>query len=208
MNVPYGGAKGGIRVPQEAVKGELERLTRRHQRDPGPLISPPRTSRHLTSTPTARSWPRMMDTYSMNVGATATGVVTGAGGHRWPLGRVEATGRGVFTVGGEAAKTGLALDGARVQGLATWALRRKRCLPEAGARWWLCKTTPAPSSTGAWMCPRCWRMKTRGGVGRLCWRRSDERRRVLGRGLRNPDPRRAGRPDHRKDNAGKIKVNW
>ena len=58
----------------------------------------------------------MMDTYSMNVGATATGVVTGKpvdlGGS---LGRVEATGRGVFTVGAEAAKLiGLNLQGARV----------------------------------------------------------------------------------------------
>jgi glutamate dehydrogenase (NAD(P)+) len=58
----------------------------------------------------------MMDTYSMNVGSTATGVVTGKpiplGGS---LGRVKATGRGVFVVGREAARRqNLSLEGARV----------------------------------------------------------------------------------------------
>ena len=58
----------------------------------------------------------MMDTYSMNVGATATGVVTGKpielGGS---LGRVKATGRGVFVVGRETARRmDVPIDGARI----------------------------------------------------------------------------------------------
>src|SRR3546814_9930868 len=58
----------------------------------------------------------MMDTYSMNEGTTTTGVVTGKpvslGGS---LGRVEATGRGVFVVGCEAAHdAGIEIKGARV----------------------------------------------------------------------------------------------
>ena len=58
----------------------------------------------------------MMDTYSMNVGATATGVVTGKPIHLGgSLGRVKATGRGVFVTGREAARRiGLELAGARV----------------------------------------------------------------------------------------------
>jgi glutamate dehydrogenase (NAD(P)+) len=58
----------------------------------------------------------MMDTYSMNTGATATGVVTGKPIHLGgSLGRIKATGRGVFVTGREAARRiGLDLNGARV----------------------------------------------------------------------------------------------
>jgi glutamate dehydrogenase (NAD(P)+) len=80
----------------------------------------------------------MMDTYSMNTGATATGVVTGKpvdiGGS---LGRVEATGRGVFTVGVEAARlTGMAIDGARVavQGFGNVGGTAGKLFAEAGAK--------------------------------------------------------------------------
>ncbi len=79
----------------------------------------------------------MMDTYSMNVGATATGVVTGKpvalGGS---LGRVEATGRGVFTVGVQAAKLiGLPIEGARVavQGFGNVGGTAGKLFAEAGA---------------------------------------------------------------------------
>lgn len=80
----------------------------------------------------------MMDTYSMNVGSTATGVVTGKpvdlGGS---LGRVEATGRGVFTVGVEAARlTGLSIEGARVavQGFGNVGGTAGKLFAEAGAK--------------------------------------------------------------------------
>lgn len=117
VNVPYGGAKGGIRVdPRKLSKGELERLTRRYTSEIGLLIGPTKDipAPDVNTNAQIMSW--MMDTYSMNTGATATGVVTGKpidlGGS---LGRVEATGRGVFTVGVEAAKLiGLPVQGARV----------------------------------------------------------------------------------------------
>ena len=117
VNVPYGGAKGGIRVdPRKLSKGELERLTRRYTSEIGLLIGPSKDipAPDVNTNGQVMAW--MMDTYSMNTGATATGVVTGKpvdlGGS---LGRVEATGRGVFTVGMEAAKlTGLNVQGARV----------------------------------------------------------------------------------------------
>ena len=117
VNVPYGGAKGGIRVdPRQLSKAELERLTRRYTSEIGLLIGPTKDipAPDVNTNGQVMAW--MMDTYSMNTGATATGVVTGKpvdlGGS---LGRVEATGRGVFTVGVEAAKlTGLNVQGARV----------------------------------------------------------------------------------------------
>jgi glutamate dehydrogenase (NAD(P)+) len=80
----------------------------------------------------------MMDTYSMNEGATATGVVTGKpislGGS---LGRVEATGRGVFVVGCEAARdAGITIEGARViiQGFGNVGGTAARLFHDAGAK--------------------------------------------------------------------------
>ena len=122
VNVPYGGAKGGIRVdPRTLSQGELERMTRRYTSEIGIIIGPNQDipAPDVNTNEQTMAW--MMDTYSMNVGATTTGVVTGKpidlGGS---LGRREATGRGVFTVGELAcAHLGLPLPGARVavQGL-------------------------------------------------------------------------------------------
>lgn len=106
VNVPYGGAKGGIRVdPKTLSRGELERMTRRYTSEIGIIIGPTKDipAPDVNTNEQIMAW--MMDTYSMNEGATATGVVTGKpvdlGGS---LGRREATGRGVYTVGVEAAK--------------------------------------------------------------------------------------------------------
>lgn len=139
VNVPYGGAKGGIRVdPKQLSRGELERLTRRYTSEIGLLIGPSKDipAPDVNTNGQVMSW--MMDTYSMNVGATATGVVTGKpvdlGGS---LGRVEATGRGVFTVGVEAAKlTGLPVEGARVavQGFGNVGGIAGKLFAEAGAK--------------------------------------------------------------------------
>ena len=139
VNVPYGGAKGGIRVdPKKLSMGELERLTRRYTSEIGLLIGPSKDipAPDVNTNGQIMAW--MMDTYSMNTGATATGVVTGKpvdiGGS---LGRVEATGRGVFTVGVEAAKlTGLALEGARVavQGFGNVGGTAGKLFAEAGAK--------------------------------------------------------------------------
>jgi glutamate dehydrogenase (NAD(P)+) len=139
VNVPYGGAKGGVRVdPRTLSKAELERLTRRYTSEIGLLIGPSKDipAPDVNTNGQIMSW--MMDTYSMNTGATATGVVTGKpvdlGGS---LGRVEATGRGVFTVGTEAAKlTGLSVPGARVavQGFGNVGGTAGKLFADAGAK--------------------------------------------------------------------------
>jgi glutamate dehydrogenase (NAD(P)+) len=117
VNLPFGGAKGGIRVdPAKLSHKELERVTRRYTSEIGIIIGPQRDipAPDVNTNPQIMAW--MMDTYSMNTGSTATGVVTGKpvdlGGS---LGRVKATGRGVFVTGREAARRiNLELDGARV----------------------------------------------------------------------------------------------
>ena len=139
VNVPYGGAKGGIRVdPRKLSIGELERVTRRYTSEIGIIIGPNKDipAPDVNTNEQTMAW--MMDTYSMNEGATATGVVTGKpvalGGS---LGRREATGRGVFTVGVEACRlTGLELQGARiaVQGFGNVGGIAAKLFAEAGAR--------------------------------------------------------------------------
>ncbi|GAO21593.1 glutamate dehydrogenase (NAD(P)+) protein [Alicycliphilus sp. B1] len=162
VNVPYGGAKGGIRVdPKTLSRGELERLTRRYTSEIGIIIGPSKDIPAPDVNTNAQVMAWMMDTYSMNVGTTATGVVTGKpvdlGGS---LGRVEATGRGVFTVGVEAARlTGMPIEGARVavQGFGNVGGTAGRLFSEAGAKVVAVQTTRAPSTTTrAWTCPRCW----------------------------------------------------
>ena len=139
VNVPYGGAKGGIRVdPKKLSMGELERMTRRYTSEIGIIIGPTKDipAPDVNTNEQVMAW--MMDTYSMNEGATATGVVTGKpidlGGS---LGRREATGRGVFTVGIEAAKhIGLEIQDARiaVQGFGNVGGIAAKLFSEAGAR--------------------------------------------------------------------------
>jgi glutamate dehydrogenase (NAD(P)+) len=117
VNLPFGGAKGGIRVdPQQLSIKELERVTRRYTSEIGIIIGPQRDIPAPDVNTNAQIMAWIMDTYSMNVGATATGVVTGKPVHLGgSLGRVKATGRGVFVTGREAARRlGLKLDGARV----------------------------------------------------------------------------------------------
>ncbi|MFO1251730.1 MAG: Glu/Leu/Phe/Val dehydrogenase [Inhella sp.] len=117
VNLPYGGAKGGIRVePKMLSNKELEKLTRRYTSEIGIIIGPQQDipAPDVNTNGQIMAW--MMDTYSMNVGATATGVVTGKpiplGGS---LGRVAATGRGVFVVGREAMRRlNINMEGARV----------------------------------------------------------------------------------------------
>jgi glutamate dehydrogenase (NAD(P)+) len=117
VNLPYGGAKGGIRVdPKTLSQKELERMTRRYTSEIGIIIGPQRDipAPDVNTNGQIMAW--MMDTYSMNTGTTATGVVTGKPLHLGgSLGRVKATGRGVFVTGREAARRiGLNLNGARI----------------------------------------------------------------------------------------------
>ena len=139
VNVPYGGAKGGIRVdPRQLSIGELERITRRYTSEIGIIIGPTKDipAPDVNTNEQVMAW--MMDTYSMNEGSTATGVVTGKpvdlGGS---LGRREATGRGVFTVGVEAAKhIGMDISKARVavQGFGNVGGVAGKLFADAGAK--------------------------------------------------------------------------
>jgi glutamate dehydrogenase (NAD(P)+) len=139
VNVPYGGAKGGIRVdPKTLSRGELMRMTRRYTSEIGIIIGPDKDipAPDVNTNEQTMAW--MMDTYSMNEGRTATGVVTGKpislGGS---LGRREATGRGVYVVGCEAAaKRGLRIEGAKVavQGFGNVGGIAARLFAEAGAK--------------------------------------------------------------------------
>jgi glutamate dehydrogenase (NAD(P)+) len=139
VNVPYGGAKGGIRVdPRTLSQGELQRMTRRYTSEINIIIGPTKDipAPDVNTNEKIMAW--MMDTYSMNQGSTASGVVTGKpislGGS---LGRHEATGRGVFVIGCEAAaKRGLDIKGARVavQGFGNVGGIAARLFSEAGAK--------------------------------------------------------------------------
>ncbi|CAB3924486.1 Glu/Leu/Phe/Val family dehydrogenase [Achromobacter ruhlandii] len=139
VNLPYGGAKGGIRVdPRKLSQSELERMTRRYTSEIGVIIGPSKDIPAPDVNTNAQTMAWMMDTYSMNEGSTATGVVTGKpialGGS---LGRVEATGRGVFVVGCEAARD-LNIDVSKarvvVQGFGNVGGTAARLFHEAGAK--------------------------------------------------------------------------
>jgi glutamate dehydrogenase (NAD(P)+) len=139
VNLPYGGAKGGIRVdPKKLSQKELEKVTRRYTSEIGIIIGPHTDIPAPDVNTNAQIMAWMMDTYSMNVGGTATGVVTGKPLHLGgSLGRVKATGRGVFVTGREAARRlGLDLRGARiaVQGFGNVGSVAAELFAEAGAK--------------------------------------------------------------------------
>src|SRR3990167_7213641 len=106
MDLPLGGAKGGIRCdPNILSRGEKQRMTRRYTTEILPFIGPDRDvpAPDIGTNPQIMAW--MMDTYSQEVGFAIPGVVTGKpieiGGS---LGRRDATGRGVGYTILEAAK--------------------------------------------------------------------------------------------------------
>ncbi len=97
VNIPFGGAKGGVICdPKKLSVGELERLTRRYTAAIIEFIGPEKDvpAPDVNTNEQTMAW--IMDTYSMHMGQTMTSVVTGKpislGGSR---GRREATGRGV-----------------------------------------------------------------------------------------------------------------
>ncbi len=99
-DLPYGGAKGGVRVdPKQLSPGELQRLTRRYATEIFPLIGPDKDvpAPDVGTDQQVMAW--IMDTYSQQVGYAVQGVVTGKplsiGGS---LGREEAMRRGVVYV--------------------------------------------------------------------------------------------------------------
>ncbi len=117
MNIPYGGAKGGVIVdPYQLSPSELERLTRRYATDISILMNPSNDvpAPDVGTNPQIMAW--IMDTYSMHFGAFQAAVVTGkpleVGGS---LGRNEATGRGVMITAREAMNhLGIHISDARV----------------------------------------------------------------------------------------------
>jgi len=139
VNLPYGGAKGGIRVdPKKLSMKELEKVTRRYTSEIGIIIGPHTDipAPDVNTNGQIMAW--MMDTYSINQGSTQTGVVTGKpismGGS---LGRKDATGRGCYVVAREAMKRlGIAMEGARVaiQGFGNVGNAAARIFHDAGAR--------------------------------------------------------------------------
>jgi glutamate dehydrogenase (NAD(P)+) len=117
VNIPFGGAKGGIICdPSQMSRGELERLTRRYTAELIDFIGPERDvpAPDMNTNEQTMAW--IMDTYSMHARHTVTAVVTGK-----PIelsgsqGRREATGRGLLFVINEAvSKLGLKPETTRV----------------------------------------------------------------------------------------------
>ncbi|WP_275944823.1 Glu/Leu/Phe/Val family dehydrogenase, partial [Achromobacter denitrificans] len=71
VNLPYGGAKGGVRVdPRKLSQSELERMTRRYTSEIGVIIGPAKDIPAPDVNTNAQTMAWMMDTYSMNEGAT------------------------------------------------------------------------------------------------------------------------------------------
>ena len=139
LDVPYGGAKGGVRIdPRSYSTAELERVTRRYTSEISPLIGPAHDipAPDIGTDEQTMAW--LMDTYSVQQGHTVLGVTTGKpvslGGS---LGRATATSRGVVHVALEALRSrGIRVDGATaaVQGFGKVGRYAARFLAEAGVR--------------------------------------------------------------------------
>jgi glutamate dehydrogenase (NAD(P)+) len=139
IGLPFGGAKGGVRIdPSKLSRSELQRITRRYTMEIIEMIGPDRDipAPDMGTDEQVMAW--MMDTYSGQKGYAVPGVVTGKpieiGGS---LGRREATGRGVVTCVGEACKhLGIAFEGARVvvQGYGNVGSNAARIAAQHGAR--------------------------------------------------------------------------
>ena len=139
VNIPFGGAKGGVICdPQSLSRAELERITRRYTAELMDQFGPEKDvpAPDMGTNPQTMAW--VMDTYSMHARHTVTAVVTGKplslGGSR---GRVEATGRGLMLIAREAAPLrGLKLPGSRivVQGFGNVGSIAARMCHEAGAK--------------------------------------------------------------------------
>ncbi len=139
VNLPFGGAKGGVCCDTKALSWqEIERLTRRYTTEISILIGPTSDIPAPDMYTDARVMAWIMDTYSMHKGYSVPGVVTGkplsvGGSH----GRQEATGRGcVFTIINAAKHLGLDLADATVvvQGFGNAGSVVARLLEEAGCR--------------------------------------------------------------------------
>jgi glutamate dehydrogenase (NAD(P)+) len=139
VNIPYGGGKGGVICdPKTMSQGELERLTRRYASEILLLIGPDRDipAPDINTDSQTMAW--IMDTYSMTVGHSMLGVVTGKpvalGGSK---GREEATARGCWYAIREACKVkNIHLNNAivAIQGFGSVGTTTARLLHEDGAK--------------------------------------------------------------------------
>lgn len=139
VNIPFGGAKGGVVCdPEKLSRGELERITRRYTAEIMDFIGPERDvpAPDMNTGEQVMAW--MMDTYSMHVRHTVTASVTGKpldlGGSR---GRREATGRGCMIVCDQALKRfGRKREDTRViiHGFGNVGSQAARLMHEAGYR--------------------------------------------------------------------------
>ena len=137
VNIPFGGAKGGIICdPHKMSMSELERMTRRYTAELFEFIGPEKDvpAPDMNTNEQIMAW--MMDTYSMHMRQTVTAVVTGKplnmGGSR---GRREATGRGLLIICDEAMKKlGMNRDQTRViiQGFGNVGSNAARLMYERG----------------------------------------------------------------------------
>jgi glutamate dehydrogenase (NAD(P)+) len=139
VNIPFGGAKGGVICdPKNMSMGELERMTRRYTAELIEFLGPEKDvpAPDVNTNEQVMAW--IMDTYSMHMRQTVTSVVTGKplniGGSR---GRKEATGRGVSVVCDEALKyLNMTREGCRVilQGFGNVGSNAARILKQKGYR--------------------------------------------------------------------------
>ena len=137
--IPFGGAKGGVAVdPKQLSRGELERMTRRYASEILPFIGPEKDipAPDMNTNDEIMSW--IMDTYSMNRGYSAPGVVTGKpvaiGGSK---GRAGATARGVmYMIFSTLKALGLGIDEVTVaiQGYGKVGGHAAQLLHDAGCR--------------------------------------------------------------------------
>jgi len=137
VNIPFGGAKGGVVCdPKTMSQGELERMTRRYTSELTDFIGPEKDvpAPDINTNEQTMAW--IMDTYSMHMGRTVTSVVTGKpvnmGGSR---GRREATGHGVQVICDESLRyLNMSAEGCRVilQGFGNVGSNAVRMLMERG----------------------------------------------------------------------------
>ncbi len=139
MNLPFGGAKGGVRIdPTNLSRAELQRVTRRYTMETISMIGPDKDipAPDMGTNEQVMAW--LMDTYSQQVGYAVPGVVTGKpvelGGSQ---GRTDATGRGLVYLIREAAEhIGVELKRATavVQGFGNVGRSTAKFLEELGVR--------------------------------------------------------------------------
>jgi glutamate dehydrogenase (NAD(P)+) len=137
VNIPFGGAKGGVICdPHKMSRNELERMTRRYTAEIIEFIGPEKDvpAPDVNTNEQTMAW--IMDTYSMHMRQTVTSVVTGKpltlGGSR---GRTEATGRGVMVACDESLRyLKIPIDGCRViiQGFGNVGSNAARLMMEHG----------------------------------------------------------------------------